>query len=432
MNAFCTMKLFSEPTQSGQTSYSLALSLLFHCGAAGVLISGLVSNPQIREPHVERRYTVRLMELQRLNPKWPRLESVDYPAPLSVPSKSSSAPKHLTPPSTPYRTVGQAAASSTLLQPDVPPKLVLPKEVSLPSIIMRSEDSTAHLIVPPPRQEQRIADVRPSIDLPNNEVNLADIKIASTATGNDTLKLRSSNTSPVVDQVPEPTNKLPETASVSARQPTPLTVISLSDLRMVEGTVPLPLANQLGSAAGSHGLSRKGGGADHGHATGSSGYDSGTAPSTKRIMPPKNGKFGMVVVGASLQEDYPEIASVWNGRLAYTVYLHVGQAKNWILQYSPPLAAEVTGTAAHLEAPWPTDMLIPNLSASSVNSDAVLAHGLLNQQGRFENLTIVFPPQLTVAKFILETLGQWQFRPAEQSGRAVPVEVLLIIPEMPE
>jgi hypothetical protein len=54
--------------------------------------------------------------------------------------------------------------------------------------------------------------------------------------------------------------------------------------------------------------------------------------SITHIALPKNGKFGVVIVGSEPVEEYPEAHAAWAGRLAYSVYLHVGLAKNWILQ----------------------------------------------------------------------------------------------------
>ena len=57
-----------------------------------------------------------------------------------------------------------------------------------------------------------------------------------------------------------------------------------------------------------------------------SGAGSGTddGPTTVQFKLPKDGQFGAVVVGASLEAKYPEMSGVWNDRIAYTVYLHVG------------------------------------------------------------------------------------------------------------
>jgi hypothetical protein len=147
------------------------------------------------------------------------------------------------------------------------------------------------------------------------------------------------------------------------------------------------------------------------------------------ITLPKDGKFGVVVVGSSLAEDYPETGHLWSGRLAYTVYLHVGVGKNWILQYCVPRVQEAasTGGAGRPDAPWPFDITRPSIDADS-NTDAIMVHGFVNSLGRFEQLAVIFPTELTEAKFLLHALQQWQFRPGMQNGQATAMEVLLIIP----
>jgi hypothetical protein len=47
-------------------------------------------------------------------------------------------------------------------------------------------------------------------------------------------------------------------------------------------------------------------------------------------------------------------------------------------------------------------------------------------------LAVVFPPEFAQAQFVLNSLSQWQFRPATQNGQDIKVEVLLIIPEEQE
>jgi hypothetical protein len=135
-----------------------------------------------------------------------------------------------------------------------------------------------------------------------------------------------------------------------------------------------------------------------------------------------------------MEEEYPETAGLWNSRLAYTVYLHVGLAKNWILQYSLPRSddAAAAGNIARIGAPWPYHIVRPNLSPDEINADALMVHGFLNEAGRFEALAVVFPPKFAQAQFVLDSLKQWQFRPATQNGRDTRVEVLLIIPEETE
>lgn len=184
------------------------------------------------------------------------------------------------------------------------------------------------------------------------------------------------------------------------------------------------------TAAG-NGAGREGqpGGADTGQTQGSgSGTGQGTAT---QITVPKGGRFGAVVVGASLQDEYPEITGVWHGRMAYTVYLHVGLAHSWILQYSLPIDASVNlnGRVDKLEAPWPYSIVRPNLTPGEIDADAMMVHGFVNTSGRFEALSVISPQPCPQAQFVLHSLQQWQFRPATQNGQIARVEVLLIVPD---
>jgi hypothetical protein len=185
-----------------------------------------------------------------------------------------------------------------------------------------------------------------------------------------------------------------------------------------------------GSAIGAvgHGALKEGTGANANEGGGTGGDAAGDAASITEIRQPMDGQFGAVVVGASIAERYPETMQLWSGRLAYTVYLHVGLEKNWILQYAATRdAAAAGGDAPH--APWPYLMERPHLAPGDFNSDAVMVHGLLNTSGHFEALAVVFPTEFSQAQFVLSALRQWRFRPARQDGKIIAVEVLLIIPE---
>jgi hypothetical protein len=152
------------------------------------------------------------------------------------------------------------------------------------------------------------------------------------------------------------------------------------------------------------------------------------------ITLPRDGQFGVVVVGSTLAEQYPETVGLWSGRLVYTVYLHVGAGKSWILQYSLPPAAQAAGAAngARPDAPWPYDIVRPRFDPDDFTSDALMVHGFVNAAGHFERLALVFPTEFAKSKFLLSALQQWEFRPARQNGQVAAVEVLLIIPEETE
>ena len=83
-------------------------------------------------------------------------------------------------------------------------------------------------------------------------------------------------------------------------------------------------------------------------------------------------------------------------------------------------------------APWPYNIVRPNIAPGTIDADALMIHGFVNQAGRFEALSIAFPPEFAQAQFVLNALSQWEFRPATQNGQNIKVEVLLIIPEVEE
>jgi hypothetical protein len=164
--------------------------------------------------------------------------------------------------------------------------------------------------------------------------------------------------------------------------------------------------------------------------TAPTGYGIVNTPTGAHITRPKEGQFGSVVVGSTLTEKYPETAELWSGRLSYTVYLPVGLAKSWILQYSLSRADSPAGATTRVEAPWPYNIVRPNIAPGTIDADALMIHGFVNQAGRFEALSIAFPPEFAQAQFVLNALNQWEFRPATQNGQNIKVEVLLIIPEV--
>ena len=166
--------------------------------------------------------------------------------------------------------------------------------------------------------------------------------------------------------------------------------------------------------------------------TAPTGYGIVNSPLSAHITRPKEGQFGSVVVGSSLEEKYPETAELWSARLSYTVYLPVGLAKSWILQYSLSRADSPAGASTRVEAPWPYNIVRPNIAPGTIDADALMIHGFVNQAGRFEALSIAFPPEFAQAQFVLSALNQWEFRPATQNGQNIKVEVLLIIPEVEE
>jgi hypothetical protein len=335
-------------------------------------------------------------------------------------------------------------------------------------VMWSPDNSSSKRIVPPPPQSATVADVLPSLAPPNREPDLADLQISATVSVAETPDIPPSTTAPLVIRGPELVKQLPETAAKPVEQPTPARVVSVSHVQ-VRGPVEIPLANASFQALASEQQTLGRAGKTLGEGSddfpdkeredtfatvppvdqdnpnvgpgktsppgSQSASEPGTGPDGKpsvdRITLPKNGQFGVVVVGSSLAEEYPETVEIWHSRLVYTVYLHVGLVKSWILQYSVPHPEDDAelGSITRPEAPWPYEIDRPHLAAGDYNSDSIIVHGFVNLAGRFEHLAIVFPPNFAQAEFLLTTLRRWQFRPALQNKKLAAVEILLIIPE---
>lgn len=487
-----TITLFTGRADLGPRPTSFVASILFHGLAVAVAWFSIAYKPTIAKVSTEH-FAVRELDLRspddQMRAAAPRIA---YPAAHSGAHASASEGKP-SPALSALREVAQAKPGpQTLIQADLPDPVTLTEQIPVPQVVIWSPTTApVKKIVPPLPEKPTAADVKPSVERPNEEMTLANVNIASSFTPSPKPIVAPSTTSPIAVHVQQPVQLPPVSTSQPSAPPTPASVLSLSDLRMKEGTAALPAVSesvpsnaqgvlapgqphdlsapgkdsaaaksgQAGSGkdpaaiANNHGLGTSQGpvaktndsayaastgkpqGSESGSAkgTGDAGAD-GNSSSATEISRPKDGHFNAVVVGASLEDQFPETAGVWTGRMAYTVYLHVGLARSWVLQYSLPRSAGASdgGTIARLEAPWPYNIVRPNLDPGAIDADAVLVHGFVNQSGRFETLNIVFPLAFPQAQFVLAALQKWQFRPATQDGQSAKVEVLLIIPEQLE
>ncbi len=473
------ISLFSERPQESQRPGAFLVSILVHCLVVGVVVYGFLFAPRINMTAAADRYLVRDVELNRPDSerRRPTGNGGLYPSAKSIAHSEMSHGSLVAPSSSLRQIERRALADKTLLQPDLAVNKLLLKKTPLPSLLLwTAQKPKVQLITPPLPTKPVTAQVRPSLERPNQEVNLADIAISPTQYTSPKPMPLSSSTSPVAIDGPEPEH-VPETSSTSAIEPNAATVMALSDLRMNQGTVVLPPSNQTAPgnptgalAPGVSGNSSQPGRGDpssrgieadalrgqgtpgnpSGPATSQNGFGAGRAgsnagagagsggegngPSFTRITLPHDGKFGVVVVGSAMVEQFPETAEFWGGRLVYSVYLHVGLAKNWILQYSLPASADAAsaGSVTHLEAPWPFYIVRPNINPGDSGADALMIHGFVNKAGRFESLALGFPAEFPKGQLVLEALQQWQFRPATQNGQNARAEILLIIPEEDE
>jgi hypothetical protein len=458
--------LFATLNPEGQRPTSLVGSVLVHAIAAAVVWVSFGYKPPVTRV-VEEHYTVRQLDLRAPIERPQQAARIPYPksrpgaaAPAGRTEQSRTLPR-------PVSEVGP----QTLIQADLLNPVKMPQPIPVPQVVIWSPSkAVVKHIVPPLPQKPTTADVIPVLDRPNQELTLADVNIASSKLPSFKSPVAPSNTSPVTVHAPAQVQQPPTSASQQSAPPTPAAVVSLSDLKMKEGSAALPPVNESpasnaqgslspgqaknpsvqagnGPPAAKPGLGGAGqspaAGANH-SASGSgtpetssslsgpeTGSDGTARATTTPIALPKDGHFGSVIVNDALEQQFPELADAWKGRISYTAYLNVGLPKRWILQYSLPrnAAPPAGGSTSRLDAPWPYNIVRPNLPPGTIDADALMIRGFVDESGRFQDLSIVFPQPFSSAQFVLTALKQWQFRPALQNGQAVRVEILLIVPE---
>ena len=456
MRASSTISLFSEQHELNRQPSSILFSVLAHIAVVGLIFLVIATAPKIKPTKIAERYVVRHLDLESLESEMQRArEEVKPPsthAPVHAPSaaeKSVEAPQPVL-----HVALQAPQGKQTLIQPDIPKPVALNVEIPVPKLVIWSgKPVQVKTITPPPPAKPMVTNFKPSVLRPNNEQNLAEVPLSANALAVHTRPVLTGTTAPIVVSGPKPTPPAPLTTAKSAGQATPAAILSLSDQQMAKGPVNLPPVNSSASkpAQGTLTQAKPQEQAGHGSqndnpAKASSGANAGStqASSEQRgvglenyahaahITKSKDGQFGSVVAGSALQDKFPEMTGLLSGKMSYSVYIPVGLPKNWVLEYSLPRAGEVAGNVSRLDAPWPYDIVRPNIAPGSIDADALMVHGYINLEGRFEALTIAFPPQFAQAQFVLSKLSQWQFRPATQNGQNVKVEVLLIIPEIEE
>ena len=444
------ISLFAEPSLAPRAPSSMVFSLVAHGALAAGFYFALTQAPQIIDPAMLKHFAVRQLDLHRLDPHFPKLPAEAESPKIPYPGPWPRGAKQVTPDlADAMRTfLSSAAGRQTLIQPEFHSHVSFTQPVPLPSVMIWTPGQVPpKKIVAPLPDPDTSSYVKPSLDLPNQEVKLSNIAVATSNISPRIESMPATTTSPVESPTVKPVQKPLLTMSQSTEQPTAAAVISVSELRMEEGTLFVPPVNDIARSTtadatkpGNGVASGAGNGAGD---TGRGGADApdlsdaesmradGTRLTAEHIALPHDGRFNVVAVGNSLSEDYPETAEFWGTRVAYTAYLHVGLKKNWILQYSVTRSADLAaaGNVTRLEAPWPYEIKRPNLLSRDLGADALMVHGVLNQTGRLESLAIVFPGGFRYSSYVLYALRQWQFRPARQNGQATPVEVLLIIPE---
>jgi hypothetical protein len=467
-SSFEVTSLFQPQPRVRRGVSAYAISMTLHAGGIALGSWALVHFPMVRPAPLASRYDVRELKLHmpELTPSandrlYPHTPKPAAPAQASTPAPQDAPPqtaKDNTPP-LPQLPKDSGAGKQVLLQPRLHLQQQLAEKIPVPNVIMwMPELSRTKIIVPAHPNKPSVSLVQPSLAEPNEELDMSSLSVTAADLQPKIPTPPPGTTSPIVQNGPSTVKMAPTTQTDSSDQPTPTAVLSVSNLRMPNGVAVLPPTNEtegtsVGAGAPQSGAAGAGTGRAGGNGTDATGNAAGTgsaaatatvasgssstsaqaagSETVDHIQLPPNGHFGVVVVGSSQTDQYPEASDVWTDRVAYTVYLHVGLPKTWILQYGLLHAAQANGSGSvgRLEAPWPYDIFRPNLLAADINADALMVHGILNASGKLEQLAVAFPEGFPRASFVVNALSRWQFRPASQDGKPTAVEILLIIPE---
>jgi len=292
----------------------------------------------------------------------------------------------------------------------------------------------------------------PVLKIPNKELRLADLNVAFSAAALQppALPVPPSATSPV--RTEEGTEGLAAALDALAGQAA-VNVISISPalpaqqlLTIPGGLVNAPRANAVGSAdraapgnaPGSKPAVGNGNGNGTGTGTGTangSGRDVAAAMPPIRIEHPPNGKFDVVLMQSAARDDLPELGGILAGNPVYTVYLSVGDRKEWLLEFCVPSAPKPASnpyqvfvdSPAVLAPPYPLLTVIPGAVAKASRSKYVVIHGFLTATGAFRDAGAPDAKD-ALAQALLPSLSTWRFRPATRDRQPVEVEILLVVP----
>lgn len=407
------ISLFHEEEPVKRSPFSILGSVLAHGGVGALICWGILATPPLQVPRKSIEENLQFLNLRKPRPddnNWSKkLQSALHSA--SLPDKATSA---------------EGSAPQTFVRPDVSKPNQTAEKLPLPALLLWQHKHTNDPTVTPQQNTAPLANIQQSsLTAPNQEQDVADQQSAAGQQSLLETPLRPAHSAPLPLAGNQPQNGMAETQSVSTQQPNPGSVLSASDLQPADGTIALPTLNEI---AGNNGEG-------HGNARGSDAGKNSLASSKaatplRHLIQPNNGSYSMVIVGNSMEEQYPETATLWSGRMAYSVFLHIGTAHNWVLQYARPTEpdASVNGDSGAMSAPWPVDLVIPALDPAQMTADALLVHGFIEKDGSVQLASVAYPPEFPQTDFVLNALRQWHFRPASTNGHPARVEILLIIP----
>src|SRR5436309_12326897 len=244
--------LFTSAPQRRTRLPGLSTSVLAH----GVLLLVMTqwrvgAGAYTAAPLASHRYSVRILHLQ-MPPEYRRRATGTASAPaltaqvrepvrapasshdssglLKAASNSDQHRQFKLPPDVRVRPVKQ-----TLIQTDVPPSVVLKHDIPVPTMLLWTETAAPPMmkrfVAPPVRREvpkvTQSLPAAPSLNLPNRELNPAELNIArSIAIDNPHLLHPPAVASPVARTGQEPAKEIPQIGLANSAQPSSVRLIS--------------------------------------------------------------------------------------------------------------------------------------------------------------------------------------------------------------
>ncbi|HVJ05725.1 MAG TPA: energy transducer TonB, partial [Candidatus Saccharimonadales bacterium] len=132
---------------------------------------------------------------------------------------------------------------------------------------------------------------------------------------------------------------------------------------------------------------------------------------------------------------------VFQDEASYTVYLDMADTglsiSSWTLQYAlyshrlPGSSHMVQVPHGLLTPPYAITKALPRFSSEAAKRAAgttIVVSGIVNLQGKFEDLRIMQSPDPGLNQLLLDSLAKWTLQPAKMDGAHVPVKFLLGVP----
>ena len=394
--------------------------------------------------------------VQPVLPQAPALEDNYAPAPRVA--RRFNAPQPVQPAKLPE-------APETLIQLDLPqPKveaqLQLPNALTLTNSPLRKLPRP--VIRPPELPNREIpAQVILEADAPRIQAAAGELPIAAALTERAALPVMPASKSPVAGTGANPA----EAATGNFKtQEAPVLVAAPNQPAPPRAAVVVPPTSQA-APGGSNGTDPAGGSRAAPQASAGAGAGSGKTetagaavggassqqgnlpiapprpqaalPQPVRVTLPRDGKYEVTVTqNAGI---VPGSADFLSGRPVYSVYIHAGDKRDWILQYclpatspAPPRRSSTVvslgPSPAPLAAPFAFVMLRPAVAFAAPDIRYAMVHGFVNENGRLEKLAEVGDRAIKNMQEVMDALAGWEFRPASKDGVAAAVEILLCIP----